>query len=222
MSPFRSESGNILIYVLIGVVLMGLLTVAVRQSGDFGNDVDNERLSIRATEVQRYAAKLQQAVADLTSNGVSEGDIRFAHPDAHAAYGTITTNPENQVFGSLGGKADYRVPHIDLFDGAAQRWEFFAVTDIPQIGSDKSDLIAVIPSVSREFCTVINKQLGLTSIPADTSACLHDVALRFNGNYEDLSPNTLDAASFTRLPAPQACVSCTDGSYNYYYVLIAR
>jgi hypothetical protein len=46
---------------------------------------------------------------------------------------------------------------------------------------------------------------------------------RFTGAFQDSSPNVMDATSFSRKPALQACVECTsDGSYNYFYVLLAR
>ena len=41
---------------------------------------------------------------------------------------------------------------------------FFGTSAIPQVGSDKADLIAVLPNVTLEFCNTINLQLGLMPV----------------------------------------------------------
>ena len=222
-----SQSGNILFYVLIGIVLVGALTVALRMGGDAGKDPDSERLVIKATEVQRYAAQVQQAVLTMINKGVSEADVRFAHPLASADYGVVTDDPTHQVFGAVGGNIEYAAPVTNVNDGS--QWEFFGTSDIPQVGSNKSELIAVLPNVTQEFCNVINLQLGFTpgTQPLDIASgaspdCVYSSSGpdRFTGSY-DTTPNTLTAATFSRLPSMQACVRCGT-SYHYFYVLLAR
>lgn len=225
----RNESGSLLLYILIGIVLLGVLTIALRNSGGGSENIDKEDLVLKFNQIQNYGAELSSAVSGLLSNKTSEADIRFAHPDAAADYGTITTNPTEQVFGKTGGKANYRQPPLNVNDGSS--WEFYGTTHISQVGSDRAELIAVLPNVTQEFCNVINSQLGFTkgTQPADSSTgttpdCVEGGSSdRFAGSFNDLSPNILDAASFSRLPAMQACVYCASGAtYNYYYVLMAR
>lgn len=140
----------------------------------------------------------------------------------------ITTTPENQVFDATGGQARYQAPPTGVNDGS--NWEFVASTDIPQVGSDRAELLAVLPNVTEAFCQQVNLQLGFTAgtQPTDpgtgSPACLKGGSTeRFTGTYEDATPNVLDDTSFSKLPALQACVLCgSDSSYNYYYVLIAR
>lgn len=224
-----AERGSLLLYILLGIVLIGALTIALRNTGGGSQNIDTEDLILKAGQVQRYGAELSSSVADLLSNGISEADIRFAHPDAPTDYGNITTTPPNQIFGKTGGKANYRTPLIDINDGSP--WEFFATTRVPQIGSDKSELIAVLPNVTEGFCKAINTQLGFTkgSQPTDSTTgstpdCVMGASThRFTGTFNDISPNIMDLATFSRLPAIQACVYCASGAtYNYYYVLITR
>lgn len=226
-APASSQSGNILLYVLIGIVLLGLLTVALRMSGDAGKDPDQERNFIKATEIERYAAQLQLGVMNLIQRGVSENDIRFAHPLGSVLYGTITTTPENQVFHPTGGNVEYQLPPANINDGS--KWEFFGTSDIPQIGSAKPELIAVLPNLTLDACKAINQQLGFTpgTQPTDISTgttpdCVFDNAAgsRFTGTYT-ATPNVLDSTTFSRLPVMQACVACS-GRYHYFYVLLAR
>lgn len=225
----KKSSGNILFYILLGIVLLGTLTIALRNTGSGVDNMDKEDLILKSTQVQKYGSELAQSVSDLLASGVSEADIRFAHPDAPADYGTITTTPTNQIFAPTGGKAAYRSPPANINDGSP--WEFFATTDVPEIGSDKADLIAVLPNVTEEFCAAINQQLGFTSgtQPTDSATgttpdcVMGGSSDRFTGTFNDTTPNILDGTSFSRKPSLQACVQCaSDGSYNYFYVLLAR
>jgi hypothetical protein len=225
-----SEIGSIIFYILIGIILLGTLTIALRNIGSGGADnIDRETLILKATQVQRYGAELANAVKDLQTNQVSEADIRFAYPTAPTDYGDITTTPTYQVFDAKGGRATYRTPPDGVNDGSS--WEFFATTDVPQVGSDKAELIAVLPHVTQAFCNVINTQLGFTvgtqptdDVNGSSPDCVMGASSqRFTGSFSDSSPNTLDDATFSRLPALQACVYCAAGAtYNYYYVLQAR
>ena len=80
-----SESGNVLVIILLAVVLIGLLTAAIQGSNNSESaNIDNETLAIRASEVQRYASELERAVTYIMQDGKSESDLRFAHPDAHS------------------------------------------------------------------------------------------------------------------------------------------
>ena len=111
------------------------------------------------------------------------------------------------------------------------QWEFFGTSDIPQVGSAKAELLAVLPKVTVEFCESINRQLGFDAgtLPTDnvngsSPDCVYSAvaADRFVGTFS-AAPNTLDDATFTRLPALQGCVRCASSSeYHYFYVLLAR
>ncbi|HBR69813.1 MAG TPA: hypothetical protein DEA55_10610, partial [Rhodospirillaceae bacterium] len=211
----HGESGNVLFMVLIAVVLIGALTAAIQMTGrQEGTHIDRETLIIRASEVQRYASELERAVMFIMQqNTKSEVDIRFAHPDANADYGDLSADadPTDQVFHKNGGAANYREPPAGINDGSA--WEFYAGTSLPQVGSDKADLVAVLPNVTQAFCQKINElnQQGGAQ-PEDTGAvaaagndpgsCINIGALgRFdNGRqfYDSPStPNTVDETTFT-------------------------
>jgi len=227
--PSKSpESGNVILYVLIGIFLVGLLTAAIRNVGGGNDNIDKENLLLKAGQVQRHAAEIAQGVNIILEKKASEADLRFAHDDAPSDYGLITTTPEYQVFSTEGGSATYRMPPAGVNDGSG--WEIFATSAIPQVGSDKADLIAVLPNVTEAFCTVMNAQLGFdtgtqpTDDAAGSPSCvMGDPTDRFDGTFNDSSPNPLDDTTFSKLPAYQACVSCaSNDTFNYYYVLMAR
>lgn len=219
-------AGNILFYILIAVALLGLLTAAMGRGGSMFQNLEREDALIKANQIQRYGAELEQAVRSILSNATSETDIRFAHPSAQAAYGSIATTPTYQIFSSQGGSAEYR----SLPTGVSTTntyWEFMAHTNIERVGSDKAELVAIAPDISLTICERINKTLGLTTMPVDSGAgapaCIFNTGSRFTGTFQDSSPNSIAAAQFTKTPALQACVQCaSDSKYYYYTVLMAR
>lgn len=225
-----TESGNILFYILIAVVLIGALTVALRDTGGLTDGVDREGMALKAIQVQRQAASVAAGVDSLIKNGVSESDIRFAHPNAPVTYGVITTTPENQVFSNEGGQVSYPIPPRAVgADGSdIPHWVFTGDVDGLQSGSNRADLVAILVGVSGEFCNAINAQIGYTAGTQPRTAgidCI-DVSSAFTGSFEDTTPMTMLLSSFSRVPALQACVACNPGpfttSYHYYHVLLAR
>jgi hypothetical protein len=235
-----AERGNVLFIILLAVALIGMLTAVISSGGSGGNNIDKETLVLHASAVQRTAAEMERGVQLILQNGISENDIRFAHPEAHADYGTITALPQTQLFHKDGGGVNYAAPPEGVNDGSA--WEFYGGTAAPGVGTSQADLIAVLPNVTQAFCDRINETLDQTGPPADTGAtaaaginpgdCVHSGAL---GRFDDLqqfyaAPNTMDETSFAQNPstsaahpAPQGCVRCTIGNANHFYsVLIAR
>lgn len=202
-------------------------------SDDGASNIDDETLSIRISEVQRYASELERAVSYITNNGISESDIRFAHINAPSGYGDLSADGDksDQVFARQGGGAAYRTPPKDI--SSADQWEFYGGTAIPAVGSSRADLIAVLPNVTRRFCDTMNAQLGQPeTAPADTSTCLYTGATgRFNDATQFASsPNTLDELTFAQdsvtsaaKTALHACVRCSsDSAYHFYQVILAR
>lgn len=219
------EQGNVLIIILLAIALIGALTVAIQGSSQKSANIDRETLILRVTEVQRYASELERGIAFIMQNELSEGDIRFAHPDAHNDYGDLSadTDKSDQLFHRDGGNASYKNPADDINDGSS--WEFYGNTALPEVGSDSADLIAVLPNVTTAFCERANSMIGYNGQPQDSSTCLNTGAsARFDdGTQFDSSPNTVVDSSFSLKPAMRGCVECTsDGSLHYFHVLMAR
>lgn len=240
LPPRRSESGNVIFFILLGIVLIGLVTAALRHSGLDNATIDDEQLVVNASRVRQYASELERAVTFIMNNGASEVDIRFAHPDAPSDYGNdFTVNAAFQVFSPEGGGADYRRRPSGISDAGhdADPWEFYGSTHMPDVGdntggSERPELMAVLPHVSEGFCKKINEMNGYAPAatpPADTGGsqtdCIHSGStMRFSAvqQYDDSTPNVTDASTFTIKPALQGCVSCTAGGYHFFHVLKAR
>lgn len=228
------ESGNVIFFVLLAIVLVGLITAAVRGTGDNAN-IDRETLSLSVNKVREHANEIERGLRFIMHDGASETEIRFAHPDAPADYGTITDTPTRQIFSTSGGGVKYRAPDPRI-SGAAN-WEFYGQTHLPGVGTDDSaleeaELIAVLPDVTKAFCTRINEINGYNPAvqPLDTVGnCLGaNTSLRFSSSAGFASTGSADlvnTGTFTFTPAMQGCVSCDAGGnsdFHFFHVLIAR
>ena len=227
---FHSESGNIIFFILLGILLLGLVTAALRSGGLEGSNIDGETLSINVARMRDQANAIERGVAFIMQNRASEADIRFAHADAAADYGNDpNVNAQFQLFSRAGGGVEYLAPPVGINDGSA--WEFYGNTHMPQVGSALPELLAVLPNITAEACALINRQAGYTGTPEDdgggalSSGCVYsNGGARFSsaGVYSTPAGNTTDETTFSIKPATQACVTCADGSRHYARVLLAR
>ncbi|MDB5491954.1 MAG: hypothetical protein JWO78_1803 [Micavibrio sp.] len=229
----NNQAGNIIFFILLAIFLIGLVTAALRSGGIESASIDREDMTIKVSQVRQNAAEIEHAVNLVMQNGISENDISFANADAPSAYGTLNSNPKAEVFNTGGGGARYRPAPSGVNDGSG--WEFYGATALPDVGSEKPDLVAVLPNVTKDFCAQVNRINGqfrdappaATAEPIDDGTCVNGGStLRFGSavHFPSSSINTMDESSFTAKPAGEACVQCSSGAttYNYYHVLMSR
>jgi hypothetical protein len=223
----EAQRGNIFAFVLLGIVLVGALTIAIRGFAPGSQTITQEQMMIESARTVQYGAELEQAVKYVLDNGASEIDIRFSAPSADAAYGTISTTPIFQVFSQSGGRAEYRIPASTVTTG---KWAFYGRIAVPGVGSDKSDLVAVLPDVSLEFCKALHKMLKLSEPEyySDIGGGSYPDVIDAGSSYYFGPSNDYDDGTIYGLgttPPPlgttQACFFDTTGPH-YYRVLLAR
>ena len=164
MTNHQTQQGNVIFFILIAVVLFAALNYALMRGDGGVHNIDKERHLIIVTEVEQYGSELTQAVKIVLENGLSEADISFAHVNAPSTYGDATDLSSapliTQIFSPSGGAAEYRTPNPSV--SSASNWEFYGESHMPQVGSSRADLIAVLPDVTTEFCIAFNIQQGLS------------------------------------------------------------
>lgn len=224
-----SIAGNILIYILGAIFLMGLLVVAMKGSFQEGSGIDPEKTALLVGQVQRYGAELERGVAYVLRNGYSETDIRFAHPNAASAYGLITDIPARQVFSPEGGGVEWRAPPIGS-QPASTAWLFSGRNNAMGVGTNCTaggqtnctDLIAMLPNVTKAFCLQLNNNVGVTNPsgepPAEATGL--EISTLFNGIFYYNSNIDTVGATPTQYKT-EGCFSYLS-QYYYYRVLLAR
>ena len=218
----NTESGNILIFVLIAVILFGALTYAFTQttSGTGINTLERSQNRTRASEVIDYASDIKQAVSQIKLlNDCEPSEISFDYGSgddvstpAHD-YNNTNSSPGCKVFDGEGGGVSYKKPRSQWLESSAttQDWLFNEV-NISGVGSDKHDLLMHLREVRGPLCKQLNQELGVgapQSPAGDVTQNLYNDA--FTG------PN----ATASGIDQKTACVK-QSGKFYFYKVLISR
>lgn len=231
----KANSGNMLVYIIGAIFLMGLLIVLLKGSFQEGTGIDPEKNAMRAGELTRYGSELERAARYIVGNGYSESDIRFAHPTglaAYSSYGLIATTPMQQIFSPQGGGAVWRAAPSGS-QSAAANWVFTGANAVDGVGSTCaaatcSDLMVVLPNVTRDICIQVNRAKGIAN-PAGEPPQESDglgLSTLFTGGVFTYG-GTLATTDGHTSGQTEGCFEgnggdTTAGSYYYYRVLLAR
>ncbi len=224
-----ANSGNILIYILGAIFLMGMLIVALKGSFQEGTGIDAEKTALLVGQVQRYGAELERGVRYVQQNGYSETEIRFAHPNAESAYGLITDIPARQIFDPQGGGVEWKAPPAGL-QLIVTPWIFNGGSTVEGVGStctasSCSDLVALLMNVTKDFCLHVNNSVSIINPSGNPPQEAGSVnTTRFSGTFSyatDIRDNTNHLRSKS-----EGCFeggsNPPNGTYHYYRVLLAR
>jgi hypothetical protein len=235
----RSESGSVIFYILIAIVLFAALSFAVSQSMRGGSNMDAERLRLSVTEILQYADSLKQAVQKVKIEGSDDAELSFVNTTIAGYTNAACTAAACKIFDASGGGAIYDVPDEAWLDltlaGPPARigqW-YFTTACVAGAGEgvagcdtdtvENEELIAVLPFVQKNLCVAINARLGVPNPsgnpPVDASDSFQTAA-PFTGTFTeteeiDLSSGYLSAC-FQGSGAPLA------NAYHYYRVLVAH
>ncbi|MFP4097337.1 MAG: hypothetical protein ACLFP8_02905 [Alphaproteobacteria bacterium] len=235
---FKSENGNVLVYILIAVALFAALGFVVTNMMRFsGTNITQERIFISASEILNYGKSLRDAVQFLRiSKGCSENQISFERQpfDGSDAKYNNSYAPDDyscHIFHPYGGGLAYQAGSEDV--NAKADWIFTAANDGYDIGNscdnDKcADLIAILPGISLDMCRQINETLGIAGqnnhITQENNSFQVDP---FQGQYS-YEARLSDSATNDALKGhPQGCVRGgappqSTRDYYFYQVLLAR
>jgi len=197
----EKEKGNALFMILIAVALFAALSYAVTQSGRSGGGIDKEKAIIEAAQVIQYASSLRNEITKMrVIGGVTSSALDF---DAPGSAGYNAPVPENEVFNPLGGDQVWEIPSSTYLSSSQnpQTW-LFLTKIIPGVSSGLADRVMWIwiekNAYTTEFCTQINKNLGLATPIVNESIFWQ----------WDSYPG-----------APAACIGSA-GSYLFYFTLV--
>lgn len=229
-SHHNKESGNVLIYVIGALFLMGLLIVILKGSTQPSQNIDAETAILKASQIRQYGAELERGINYILQNGHSESEIRFAYPNHSSSYGDISTDTPmtRQVFHEDGGGVTWRDNDPGI-QSADTDWIFSSANAVNQVGStctssSCTDIVAFLPNLNSAVCVAINDSLNIpnTSNTPDQLDADVDITTIFSSSYtyaDTLTDATFDGKDegcFEGAGTPAA------GTYHYYKVLLAR
>ncbi|MCF8495547.1 MAG: hypothetical protein K9G62_02640 [Alphaproteobacteria bacterium] len=217
------QSGNVFLFILIGVVLFAALGITVSRGlrSNTTTEMSNREALLAAADILDYAQRLSRAVERLRRKNVSENDISFDNP-AVPGYAHTPAQPDaHQVFLVAGGAMGWQAPAPRVNDGSP--WFFTGSTCIAGVGTgaagcstdsiSNEELLAILFNLKQNVCEKINDKLGISGIPTDSGDGFSSA--QFTGAFEDdtiVNPGSVYES---------ACIS-QGGNYYFYHVLIAR
>lgn len=216
----QEQSGNALIYVLIGIALIGFLTVTMSNQGEQadGETIDDELAELYALELIEYAQAAKSVVDQMEMTGTGFNDFDFINP---------TSTPYNtapyihKIFHPQGGGLTYKGNKYapEFFDEADDRGWNIISNNVEWTPSSADDIILTFLDVNAVICANINKKIsGSSTIPALTGSGL---------NAFFLEGGSLENFNAVRCPTcegyPSFCLSNqTSDSFAFYNILLAR
>lgn len=226
----NSQSGNVLWFILLGIALLGTLTMIVTRSG---NKVEQsgsfEQYQIEYSKIMRYATSVEQGIQKLMSiNGCSENDISFEN-SIDTNY-TNSNNPGTEcfIFDPAGAGLSWKEFNDNTFGGSSSNVVFTYDLAIEGIGDDSNGLrgeLIFVTNVSKGMCDFANSKLGIDSSGINTDNDEVDFSdSPFIGYYgAGYSIETAGKAPGL-IEQPTGCMAVTNGAIGYalYHVLLAR
>lgn len=218
----KSQSGNVLIYVLIAVMLFSALTfVLTRQSEDDGGapgTLDRNTAALLAGEIIDYATSVRSTVEQMsTLQNVLPNEFNFLKPgDA----GFTTVPHTAKVFHPVGGGLNVFAGKSSMFKaGSGSRgWVSQQGTNVAWSKTSASDIIFTFLDVDDDVCAAINERLYKdSSVPTTTTTA---AATFTNGGGDD--------ADFTTTLCPSCnqrvsfCIKESGGANAFYNVILSR
>lgn len=233
LTNIKKESGNALWFILIGVVLLGALTMILSRGGsntDQSGDV--EQLRVQSSQLLRYGKSVQVAIEQMKLRGVSENDISFENSSPATNVNPNCTVSDCKVFDAGGGGLTYR-DFESLND--ASPWIFTGANNVgttaspagTTAGGSGNDLVMLLPNANAALCEQINRDLEVGTagtLPTDATGI---ATTAFDGTFPAGGPTILDGdpAPFELDGHEAGCFTDTapdpDVTY-FYYVVLAR
>lgn len=243
----RGESGNVLFYILIAIVLLAALSYAVSSSSRSGSgDISNERAKLAASELLEYASSISTAVKQLKLRGCTDTEISFANTISATSYAN-TNAPDDgscNIFGIAGGGMQYKPPQAEWLNSAVSTLPYYGqnlftgatcinrvgtgYTDCEDEGETATELMMAVMFLKEKLCSEINYQLGIAAKGApplvNTSFDAILAGVEFQGAYP-ATPFRIANAGNTIDGQYSACMELNGlpaGDYVFFKVLLAR
>lgn len=231
----NSQSGNVLWFLLIGIVLIGLLTALVsRGTSSVDQSGDVEQMRIVGGQIMQTAKAFESAVEQMKLNGISESDISFQNNVTATDYTNSKCGDTScRLFETGGAGLTYSPPPANALTTANTEWIFTGANNVGTtagpIGTTAAgsgnDLLILLPNLTEGVCRQINRLMDVNgpsyAPPVDDGISLDE----FVGTYDTTAPATiLEGSASLELNGKSAgCFfdTATTG-YYFYQVLLER
>ncbi len=224
----RHESGNVLYYIMLAIVLLAALSLAISRGGRGSiQSLTGDRERLLATEIMGFGDLVSKATSQLRLRGVSFSQLSYAADGLAGGYGVYGAAPESEIFNPSGGAITYKPPPDDAMT-APGNYIFTAANEIKQVGTTCgtdacADLIMLGGPLQPGVCTSINSLLHIDNpsgdAPVDTEA---DITTLFAGGATPYSKTIGDDSGSAGLTGHTSGCFKDDASGGYYFYQVLQ
>ena len=223
------QSGNAMIFILIGIVLFSALTFTFTRNSRSPSSISSEDARLYAQQIISYAEKINGAVQNIMlQNGCSGTRVSFKNTSV-AGYEHAPVSPQKcGVFNStVGGGMNFESPPSGALT-VAGNYLFTGNVCVDNVGTGpyascssdslkNEELLLILPFVNVEVCKSINRLLSNSATIPQEATGGYD-STKFTGTYADGFELNSDA--------PAICFQSTGGSpgsgYHFHYTFLAH
>lgn len=162
----KNQSGNALLFVLLGIVLFGALSYALSQAGNSRDSIDTEKAEIAATELIDYAMAVRNTYRRLKTVGRYE-QVQLSFNGENTA-GTCYSGGTSYTCRSIGlfsPEANLFAPDIEPYmvsppnDHEISWISTRTLVNGTDVGTSQPDIIMTFRYLDPEICKAINFNL---------------------------------------------------------------
>lgn len=218
-----NQNGNVFVYILIAVALLGGLMFALSKSASQGDptaEVSEGRNKVAANEIIAYATSTENSILQMQQTGVTVAQIDFLLP-SDSNFNTAPT--AYKLFHPDGGGLNYKALPAGADDsdavGLAPAYHVGRFSNVEWTPTTAHDVIFTAYEIKQQVCAAINYQLMKSStIPTVSGDSLDnllvDDSLHTGTNADFMITN---CAACENIPA--MCVTNGTGKYAFYSLL---
>lgn len=210
-----SQQGNVMVYILIALALIGFLTLTLSRQNDQSDSqsISDEQVTLYVQELINYVSTAQSSVDMMLAGSSDVSDLDIVLPtDANFDTGS----PIHKIFHPLGGGLSYQESFPSAIEnGANAGWRITNDMNVFWTESNAHDVILTAYFINRQVCERINSLItGSTTIPATDQE--HE---EYFGGSVDLDPTDCpDCEGY-----PSLCVENNTGDgYSFYSILASQ
>lgn len=245
----HTQSGNVFMIVLVGVILFAALGYTFSRSMQKGaGNLSRQQAKVAAQEILSYARLVEGAVDRVRRNGCSESEIDFDNATVNGYSNTSTPADRScSIFHDNGGKITYTAPSTTYFDSDYigetynngdniwGEYVFHQGTCINGFSDNvcdraSNDLLLVTYFLNKDVCIALNNILNNAHAkqapPQLTDTRFHtSSAGKFDGSFTQftrrMTPSATDNQASYCVEASSVFPAGPD-TYHFYHILLAR
>lgn len=227
-----SESGNVFVFVILGVVLFAaLMFIVSRGMNQSPSTISGKKDKLAVSDILSYAQKVERTVQKLQSRSISENDLSFENPVSAGYANPSCTSAACKVFDAGGGGISWQTPDPDWLDLASnpnRQWRIANADEYQDIGTTCGadacvDLALILWPLRKELCMAINAHLGIDN-PGNAPPTDNDIAGGvFAGGFGYVETVGDEAGGAAIRGRRTGCVTQdSNGNHFFYQILIER